>query len=80
MASPSYPVSSMGTPLSPSAIVHLSFVSGFCPLSAFAQSMTKPPGNISLLSFVSDAALFPDPLLLRDCDFDLFHPSTGGCH
>ena len=28
------------------------------------------PGSTSLLSFISDAAVFPDPSLLRDCGFD----------
>ena len=38
----------------------------------------QAPGSTSLLSFVSDAAVFPGPLLLRDCNFDLFRPSAEG--
>ena len=38
------------------------------------------PGSTALLSFVSDAAVFPDPLLPKDCGFDPFHPSAGGSH
>ena len=37
-------------------------------------------GSTSLLSFVSDAAVFPDPLFWRDCGFDSFCPSAGGSH
>ena len=36
------------------------------------------PGSTSLPNFVSDVAIFPSPLLLKDCGFDLFHPSAGG--
>ena len=38
----------------------------------------KAPGSTSLLSFVSDVAVFPDPLLLRDYGFDPFRPSAEG--
>ncbi|VFV29281.1 Hypothetical predicted protein [Lynx pardinus] len=38
----------------------------------------QAPGSTSLLSFVSDVAVFPDPLLLRDYGFDLLCPSTEG--
>ena len=40
----------------------------------------QAPGSTSLLSFVSDAAVFPDPLFLRDCGFDLICPFAGGSH
>ena len=40
----------------------------------------QAPGSTSLPSFVSDAAVFPGPLLLKDCGFDLFRPSAGGSH
>ena len=40
----------------------------------------QAPGNTSLLSFVSDAAVFPRPLLLRDCGFDPLGRSAGGSH
>ena len=36
------------------------------------------PGGPSLLSFMSDAAVCPDPSLLRDCGFDPFCRSAGG--
>ncbi|XP_053080212.1 probable ribonuclease 11 isoform X1 [Acinonyx jubatus] len=64
------------------AIAHLSFVSGFCPLPAFTLSMTKPSGCQAappLLNFISDAAVFRGPSLLRDCGFDPFCPSVGAC-
>ena len=32
----------------------------------------QAPGSTSLLSFASDAAVFPGPLLPKDCGFDLF--------
>ena len=38
----------------------------------------QAPGSTSLPSFVSDVAVFPGPLLLRDCGFDLFCLSVGG--
>ena len=41
MASPSYPISSIGTLFSPSAIVHSSFVSSFYPLPAFTLFVNK---------------------------------------
>ena len=40
----------------------------------------QAPGSTSLPSFVSDAAVFPGPLLPKDCGFDLFRPSVGGSH
>ena len=36
------------------------------------------PGSTSLLSFVSDAAVFPSPLLLKDCGFDRSAPLWEG--
>ena len=56
-------------PLS-SALVH----------SRFFTVRDQAPGSMSLLSFVSDAAVFPGPLLPKDCNFDLFRPSAGGSH
>ena len=29
------------------------------------------PGDTSLLSFIPDVAVFPNPSLMRDCGFDL---------
>ena len=73
MVSPSYPVSSIGTLFSP--VSNCSPVSSFHPLPAFTLSVAKPsglPGCTSLLSFISDTAVFPNPSLLRDSGFDLF--------
>ena len=80
MVSPSYPVSSIRT--------LFSLISSRSPvLCLWLQSTPRfytvrdqAPGSTSLLSFVSDAAIFPDPLLLRDCGFDPFYPSAGGSH
>ena len=38
----------------------------------------QAPGRTSVPSFVSDAAVFPGPLLLKDCGFDPFRPSVEG--
>ena len=38
----------------------------------------QAPGSTSLPSFVSDAAVFPGPLLLKDCGFDPLGASVGG--
>ena len=40
--------------------------------------MNQAAGSTSLLSFVSDAAAFPSPPLLRDCGFDPLRPSAEG--
>ena len=40
----------------------------------------QAPGRNSLPSFVSDVAVFPGPLLPKDCGFDLVRPSAGGSH
>ena len=41
----------------------------------------QAPGSTSLLSFVSDTAVFPGPLLLKDSSgFEAFCPSAGGSH
>ena len=40
----------------------------------------QAPGSTSLSSFVSDVAIFPGPLLLKDCGFGPFRPSAGGSH
>ena len=81
MASPSYPVSSIRTLFSP--------ISNCVPfLSSALRFFTvrdQDSGSTSVLSFVSEeanrmAAVFPAPLLLKDCSFDLFCPSAGGSH
>ena len=40
----------------------------------------QAPSSTSLPSFISDVAIFPGPLPLKDCGFDLFHTSMGGSH
>ena len=65
-----------------------SWISSHAPILCLQLSSTprlftlrdQAPGSTSLLSFVSDAAVFPNPLLLMDCGFDPFHPSVGGSH
>ena len=37
-------------------------------------------GSACLLSFISDAAVFPDPSLLRDCGFGPLRSSGEGSH
>ena len=66
MASPSYPVSSTRT--------LFSLISNHVPVLCLQLSSTlhfftvhdQAPGNTSLLSFVSDVAVFPGLLLLKD--------------
>ena len=77
MVSPSYPVLSIGTLFSPSAITHPSFIFGFRPLST-STVHDQARGSTSLLSFISDVAVFPGPPLLRDCGFDPVCPSAKG--
>ena len=78
MASPSYPVSGIGSLLSltskPAPVLCLRLPSTPC----FYTIRDQAPGSTSLLSFISDAAVFPDPFLLRDCGFDPFCPSAEG--
>ena len=69
MASSSCPVSSMETLCSPRpAIAHPSFVSGFLCSRFYAvrEQAIRLPGGTYLLSFISYAAVFPDPSLRRD--------------
>ena len=56
------------------------FVSGFCPRPRFYPVRDQTLGSTSLLSFISDVAVFPDPLFLRDCGSDLFCSSAGRSH
>ena len=44
----------------------------------FSPLRDQAPGSTSLPSFVSDAAVFPGPLLLKDCGFDPLGASVGG--
>ena len=80
MASPSYPVSSIGTLFSPisnqAPVLCLQLLS----TPRFFTVRDQAPGSTSLPSFVSYAAVFPGPLLLKDCGFDPFRPSAGGSH
>ena len=80
MVPSSYPVSSFGSLFSQ--------ISNRAPVLCL-QLLSAPllfilcdqaPGSTSLLSVVSDAAVFPGPLLLKGCGFDPFRPSVGGSH
>ena len=78
MASPSYPVSGIGTLFSPisncAPILRLRFLS----TPRFHTICDQAPGSTAFLSFVSDATAFPSPPLLRDCSFDPVLPSAEG--
>ena len=80
MASPSYPVSSIGTLFSPisnrASVLCLQLLS----TPHFFTVRDQTPGTTSLPSFVSDVAVFPSPLLLKECGFDPFCPFAGGSH
>ena len=81
MASPSNPVSSIATLSSlisshaPTLHLRLPFTPRFY---AAHDLPIRLPGGTSLLSFISDAAVFPDPSLLRDCGCDPLGSSGGG--
>ena len=78
MASPSYPVSSIGT--------LFSLISDHAPALCLQLSSTprfyavrdQAPGSNSLPSFVSDAAVSPDPLLPKDCALTPSAPLWAG--
>ena len=78
MASPSYPGSSIRT--------LFSLINNRTPVLCFQLSSTpcfftvhdQARGSTSLPSFVSDAAVFPGPLLLKDCGFDPSAPLQEG--
>ena len=78
MASPSYLVSSIET--------LFSRISNHAPVLCirlpstprFYTDRDQAPGSTSFLSFVSEAVVFPDPLLLRDCGFDCSAPLWEG--
>ena len=80
MASPTYAFSSIRA--------LFSLISNPAPVLCLQLSSTprfftvhdQAPGSTSLPSFVSDATVFPGPLLLRDCGFDLLRPSVGGSY
>ena len=75
MAAPSYPVSSikMFSPISNHAPVLCLQLSS---APRFYTVHDEGPHSTSLLSFLSDAAVFPGSLCLRECGFDSFRPST----
>ena len=78
MASPSYLLSSLKT--------LFSLISNRAPILClqlpspprFHTVREQAPGSTSLLSFISDAAVFPDPLFLRDRGCDPFRPPAEG--
>ena len=80
MASPSHPVSSIGTLFSliknHAPVLCLQLLS----TPRFFTVRDQAPGSTSLPSFVSHVAVFPGPLLLKDWGFDPFCPSGGGSH
>ena len=78
MASPNYPVSSIRTLFSPISNCAPVLCLQLSPTSRFCTVIDQFPGSTSLLSFVSDVAVFPGLLLLRDCGFDLLCPSMEG--
>ena len=78
MASPSYPVSSMGTLFSQISNCTPVLCLQLLSTPRFYTVHEQAPGNTSLLSFVSDAAVFPGPLLLKNCNFDPFRPLSEG--
>ena len=57
-----------------SAVTPLSFVSGFHPLPFYTvhDQVIKLPSGTCLLSFISDVAAFPNPLILSNCGFAPF--------
>ena len=80
---PGYSVSSIGTLLSLisncAPILHLWLPFTPCFYTVLDQAV-RLPGGTSLLSFISDTAVFPNPSLQRDCSFDLLRPSAEGSH
>ena len=74
MAPPSFPVCSPGSAIAHPSSLQLSSTPCFFTLRDQAPGSTSPP------SFVSDAAVFPGPLLPKYFGFDPFHPSVGGSH
>ena len=80
MASPSYPVSSIRTLFSPISNRAPIFCLQLSSTPRFFTIRDQAPGSTSLPRFVSDAAVFPSPLLVKNRGFDLFCPSVGGSH
>ena len=79
ISSPSYPVSSMRT--------LFSLISNWAPVlclqlpstPCFYTVCNQAPGRTFLLSFISDAAVFPDHLPLRDWGFDPYSKFINTC-
>ena len=76
MASPSYPISSIRTLFSPIS-THTPILCLQLPsMPRFYTVRDQVPGSTSLPNFVSDVAVSPGPLFLRDCGFEPFCPSA----
>ena len=75
MAPSSHPVCSPGS-ANHAPVLCLQLSSTPC----FSTLRDQAPDSTSLLSFVSDAAVFPGPLLPKDCGFDPLRASGGGSH
>ena len=75
MTSPSYLASSIGTLFSQisnrAPVLCLQLLSTLRFYTVCDQAIRLPCG-ISFLSFISDMAIFPNPLLLRDCSLTHF--------
>ena len=80
VASPSFPVSNMGTPFSQISNRTPILCLRLWSTHSFFTLRDQAPGSTSRLSFVSGVAVFTGPLLLKDCGFDQFRPSMGGSH
>ncbi|XP_047697931.1 uncharacterized protein LOC125156220 [Prionailurus viverrinus] len=80
---PAAPVTSIGTQSSrvssrtPVLCLQLSSTPRFY---AIRDQAVRLPGGTSLLSFISEGAVFPGPSLLRDCGFAPLRFSAGGSH
>ena len=78
MASPTFsPVSNMFSLISNRAPVLWLQLPSIPGVYTVCEQAIRMPGGTALLSFISEAAVFPDPSPLRDCGFDSFCPSGG---
>ena len=83
MASPSYPVCSIRTvfsSISNCAPILCLWPPSISCLYTVLDQVFRLPGSTSLLSLVSDGAVFPNSSLMRDCGFDPLRPSGGESH
>ncbi|XP_078296193.1 uncharacterized protein LOC144614770 [Panthera onca] len=79
MASPDYPVSELCSPRPGNCTAFLCLWLQSAPrFYTVCDQAVRLPGGTSRLSFISAAAVFPGPSLLRDCGFDPLIPSGGG--